>query len=114
MMSDDDEFRKHMAEKWGPEEVTKILETVSEKIPELLESLGNVLYSEENATKYGNAIASFYKSLMDAGMDPDKAFALTEQYMSSLSPMSAIGGMIKGEGGGHGHGRRWAHNHDID
>jgi hypothetical protein len=113
-MSNDDDFGKHMAEKWGPEEVKEILETVSEKIPQLLDSLGNVLYSKENATKYGNAIASFYKSLLDAGMDQDQAFTLTEKYMSSLSPMSAIGGMLHKEGGGHGHGRKGSHHHNHE
>jgi hypothetical protein len=88
---------------WGPEEVKEILDTVSEKIPELLESLGDVLYSKDNAAKYADAIASFYKSLLDAGMSQEQAFELTEKYMSSLSPFQAMGGMFKG--GVHVHDR---------
>ncbi len=88
-------------EDWGPDEVKEILATVSEKIPELLDKISDVLYSKENATKYGDAIASFYKTLIDSGMDPEQAFRLTEKYTSSLSPFSALGGMFKNHKHGH-------------
>lgn len=103
MSHEDDEFGKKMAEQWGPEQIKDILGVVSEKIPDLLERLSDVLYSKDNAAKYGDAIASFYKTLLESGMDPEQAFQLTEKYMSSLSPFSAMGGMFK-EGKGHGHG----------
>ena len=83
----------------SPEDIKEILAVVTEKVPELLEKLSDILYSKENAVKYGEAIATFYKTLIDAGMEKDHAFDLTEKYMSSLSPMSAIGGAFK-----HGHG----------
>ena len=74
----------------SPEDIKEILDVVAEKIPDLLEKLSDILYSQENAVKYGDAVATFYKRLIDAGMEPDQAFALTEKYMSSLSPMSAM------------------------
>jgi hypothetical protein len=55
-----------------------------------------VLYSKDNAAKYADAIASFYKNLVDAGMSQEQAFELTQNYMSSLSPLSAMGGVFKG------------------
>ncbi len=78
----------------SPEDIAEILEVVSEKIPDLLEKLSDILYSKENAEKYGDAVATFYTRLIDAGMEPDQAFKLTERYMSSLSPMSAVGQAI--------------------
>lgn len=102
------EHRKGPGENWGPDEVNKILETVSDKIPELMDKLSDVLYSKDNATKYGDAIASFYKTLIEAGMDPEQAFALTEKYMSSLSPFSAMGNVFKDHG--HGHGSNHCHD----
>ena len=75
----------------SPEDIAEILEVVSEKIPDLLEKLSDILYSKENAEKYGDAVATFYTRLIDAGMEPDQAFELTNKYMSSLSPMSAMG-----------------------
>jgi hypothetical protein len=92
-----DENRKHgmRGEDWGPEEVKEILDVVAEKIPNLLESLSDILYSKENAQKYGDAVAHFYKSLLEAGMTTEQAFELTEKYMSSLSPLASMGGMLK-------------------
>ncbi len=92
-----DEHKKHgkHGEDWGPEEVKEILDVVAEKIPNLLESLSDILYSKENAQKYGDAVAHFYKSLLEAGMTQEQAFELTEKYMSSLSPLASMGGMFK-------------------
>jgi hypothetical protein len=73
------------------EDIKEILDVIAEKIPDLLEKLSDILYSKDNAEKYGDAIATFYTRLIDAGMEPDQAFELTEKYMSSLSPMSAMG-----------------------
>ncbi len=95
----------------SPEDIKEILEVVTEKVPELLEALSDILYSKENAVKYGEAIATFYKTLVDAGMETDQAFELTEKYMSSLSPMSAIGGAINR---GHGEGNGGKFNIKID
>ena len=89
---------------WGPEEVKEILDVVAVKIPDLLEALSDVLYSKDNAAKYGDAIASFYNRLLEAGMSPEQAFSLTEKYMSSLSPFQAMGGMFKGGREGNNHG----------
>ena len=79
---------------WKPEDIKEILDVVAEKVPDLLEKLSDLLYSKENAEKYGDAVATFYTRLIEAGMEPDQAFQLTEKYMSSLSPMSALGGAI--------------------
>ena len=73
-----------------PEQITKILETVSDKIPELLTRLGDVLYSTDQARKFGAAAAVFYKELKGTGMTDAQVFELTRQYMSTLN----IGGMI--------------------
>lgn len=85
----------------NPEDIKEILDVVAEKIPDLLEKLSDILYSQENAVKYGDAVATFYKRLIDAGMEPDQAFELTEKYMSSLSPMAAMGDAFKNRNGKH-------------
>jgi len=85
----------------SPEDIKEILEVVGEKIPTLLEKLSDILYSKENAVKYGDAVATFYQRLVDAGMEPDQAFELTEKYMSSLSPMAAMGDAFKSRNGKH-------------
>ncbi|MFQ6107738.1 MAG: hypothetical protein ACE5QF_09195 [Thermoplasmata archaeon] len=79
------------------EEVKEILEVVSEKIPALLSSLTDVLYGKEQATKYAQAVAGFYKALKESGMTDEQAFELTQAYMSSLNLPGMIGKAIGGK-----------------
>ena len=72
------------------DEVKELLEAFSEKIPTLLNSLTDAIYSKDASAKFGAAVADFYKTLKESGMTDDQAFRLTEQFMSSLY----IGGMI--------------------
>lgn len=73
------------------EEVKEILTVVSEKIPALLNSLADVLYGREQAKKYGEAVAGFYKTLKDSGMTDEQAFDLTQKYMSAMNLGDLIG-----------------------
>jgi len=73
-----------------PEAFSKIMAMVSDRIPELLTKLGDVLYSTDQAKKFGAAAAVFYKELKGTGMTDAQIFELTRQYMSTLN----IGGMI--------------------
>ncbi len=73
-----------------PDDLKEILNTVSEKIPALLNSLTDTIYGKDASAKFGQAVANFYKTLKDSGMTDEQAFKLTEQYMSSLN----LGGMI--------------------
>lgn len=86
------------------EEIKKILDVVSEKIPKLIESLTDILYGEKESAKYGKAVATFYKELVDAGLTNEQAYELTQQYMSSLN----LAGMI-GKAMGEGKGKREIH-----
>ncbi|MFQ5910125.1 MAG: hypothetical protein ACE5IJ_05310 [Thermoplasmata archaeon] len=79
------------------EEVKEILEVVSEKIPALLNSLTDVLYGKDQAAKYAQAVAGFYKTLKESGMTDDQAFSLTQAYMSSLNLPGMIGDAISGK-----------------
>ncbi len=86
------------------EHVKEILEVVSEKIPKLIENLTDILYGEKSSAKFGKAVASFYKELVDSGMTKDQAYELTQQYMSSLNLSGLIGDAVGGGGihkGGH-------------
>ena len=72
------------------EEVKELFEVFSEKLPALLNSLTESIYGKEASAKFGAAVADFYSTLKKSGMTDEKAFKLTEQYMSSLN----LGGMI--------------------
>ena len=77
------------------EELRKIMQTLSETVPGLLESLTKVIYGEKESTEFGKAVANFYKTLVDAGMSSDQAFRLTRDYMSNIS----LGNMMRGMSG---------------
>jgi hypothetical protein len=87
------------------EEVKEILDVVSEKIPKLIENLTDILYGEKSSAKFGKAVASFYKELVDSGMTKD-AYELTQQYMSSLNLSGLIGEAVGGGGKGHKGGHK--------
>jgi hypothetical protein len=88
------------------ENVKEILDVVSEKIPKLIESLTDILYGEKSSAKYGKAVASFYKALVDSGMTNEQAYELTQQYMSSLNLAGLIGDAVGGGGKGHKGGHK--------
>lgn len=84
---------------WDAEEVKKVIEVATDKIPALLNSLTDVLYGREAAAKFGQAVASFYKTLRDSGMTDEQAYKLTEQYMSSLNIGKVFEGGFAGRHG---------------
>lgn len=95
-----------------PEKIKEILNIVSDKIPGLLKELSGVLYSPEQAKQFGLAGATFYKELKAAGMTDDQAYALTQQYMSTMSLGSAVKGFAHHRGGPH-NGSGWERGKEL-
>ncbi len=87
------------------DEVKEILTVVAEKVPALLNSLADVLYGKEQAAKYGQAVAGFYKTLKDSGMTDVQAYELTKQYMSAMNLAGIVGDAMRG---------RKKHREDVD
>ncbi len=96
------------------DDVGEILAAVSEHVPKLLNEITEALFNAEKTEAFAESVAKFYKSMIDAGMDEDKAFELTNKFMDSASP----GGMISkvlgevGDGGGINFGGGGGHSHD--
>ena len=91
-------------------EIKEILEAVSTTVPKLLNEITEALFSAEKSEAFGLAVAKFYKSMVDAGMNEERAFELTEKFMDTSSP----GGMISkvlGESGGLGGINIGGHGH---
>jgi hypothetical protein len=55
-----------------------------------IKDLINETYDPEKAERFGKNVASFYKELVGAGMDPDKAFELTKEYMESVNIVKTL------------------------
>lgn len=79
----------------NPERIKEILAVVSDKVPDLLTKISDVLYGPEQAKKYAKAISIFYKDLKDGGMTEDQAFELTKRYMSTLNIAGTFGDALK-------------------
>ena len=96
------------------QEVSEILAAVSEHVPKLLNEITEALFNAEKTEAFAESVAKFYKSMVDAGMDEEKAFELTQKVMDSSSP----GGMISkvlgevGDSGGINIGNNTKHTHD--
>ena len=76
-----------------PEKIKEILNVVSDRVPELLKKLSDVLYGPDQAKKFGKAAAVFYNELKDTGMSKAEIFDLTRQYMATLNLGNVMGGM---------------------
>jgi len=102
-----------MSEDNDAQEVSEILAAVSEHVPKLLNEITEALFSAEKSEAFGEAVAKFYKSMIDAGMDEEKAFELTQKFMDSSSPGGMISKVLGEVGGGDFNiGGSSGHSHD--
>lgn len=70
--------------KFDVEELREILEVVSTQVPGLLKELRNVLYSKEAAENMAEAVGTFYKKLVEAGIPKEEALDMARGYMINL------------------------------
>ena len=68
----------------APEDIGKMLDVVSDKIPQLLKAVKDLIYSPEAGKEMGQAVGNFYKELVSNGLDTELASNLTRDYMSTL------------------------------
>ncbi|EHR77865.1 hypothetical protein OCC_03247 [Thermococcus litoralis DSM 5473] len=90
-------YQKGKGDEEDIKELQQVLGTVSEHLPKIMDSifgpikeLLNDVYDPEKAEKFGKNVANFYKELVGAGMDPDKAFELTKEYMESMNIIKTL------------------------
>lgn len=80
------------------QEVKEILSVVSTEIPKLLSAISETLFNAEQTGQYAKAVADFYKSLREAGMDDEQAFLLTQQFMDKTNLAAMIQDVLGGKG----------------
>jgi hypothetical protein len=73
-------------------EIAEIFETLSTKLPEMLNGILGALFSPEAAGNMGKAVAEFRKSLIEGGIPEEEAMEMTRKYLGTLTNWS---GMIK-------------------
>lgn len=71
-------------EKGDVEEFREVLDVILDKVPGLLRELRNVLYSKEAAEGMADAVGTFYKKLVEAGIPREEALEMARGYMINL------------------------------
>jgi hypothetical protein len=79
------------------DDLRSVLSAVSDKVPDLLRGLRDVLYSAEAAGNMADAVATFYKKLVEAGIPRDDAMDMTRGYMINLREMFGKKGIQIGD-----------------
>jgi hypothetical protein len=72
------------------EEIGRLLDEVSTKLPKLLEGIQRSYYSPESGMSAGKSIGAFYKELISSGIPQDVALRLTENYMVSFKDLANL------------------------
>jgi len=73
------------------EHLGPLLDTVTEKIPALLRSIRQSIYSEEAGSELGRAAGAFYKELRDSGIAEAEAMEMTRSYLRTMQ--DAVAGL---------------------
>jgi len=71
-------------------EVAEIFETLSSKIPEMLNGILGSLFSVEAASNMGKAVAEFRKNLIEGGIPEEEAMEMTRDYLGTLTSWSKM------------------------
>ncbi len=81
------------------EELKEVMQTLNETVPSLISGIVEAIYNTEDSEKLAKSTANFYKELVDAGMDEDKAYQLTRDFMKSRDITSVIKEVLSDAGG---------------
>ncbi|MEM0048491.1 MAG: hypothetical protein QXF10_09300 [Ignisphaera sp.] len=99
-MGEEKEAKSSLDKHEDIEEVREVLKAVSEFVKEIrepLKDLLNTLLESFSGDRLGREVAAFYKSIVEAGVDPSLAKTLTERFLEErLKPLSSIGNLISG------------------
>jgi hypothetical protein len=72
------------------QEIAELLDAVSDKVPKLLRSIMDLVYTPEAGRQIGQSAGSFYKELVAAGIPADRALQLAEAYLAPLKMLNNL------------------------
>ena len=82
------EVQKEMPE--SPEEIEKILKTVSDMVPTLVKGVLGAIFSPEAGKNMGAAAANFYKEVKAGGLPDDIAVKMTQDYVKTFTDIGSL------------------------
>lgn len=68
--------------------VSEFIGNLANVIPSIVKGVIQGLFSEETGISMGKAVGNFYKGLRDAGIPEDKAVAMADSYLGTLTKWS--------------------------
>lgn len=84
------------------EDLREVLSIVTDQVPDLLRGLRNILYSKEAAENMADAVSTFYKKLVDAGIPKEEAMDMARGYVLNLRELLGSKGINIGNFAGGG------------
>ena len=72
-------------------EIAEVLDAVATKVPALIHSVLEGLYSPQAGKEMGQAVGNLYKELIAAGIPAEEAMKMAKDYMLSLKDIVAAG-----------------------
>ena len=75
------------------DDLRELLETVGEKVPDLLRGLRNLVYSKEAAENMADAVSTFYTKLVAAGIPKEDALDMARGYVLNLRELLGSKGL---------------------
>jgi len=72
------------------EELKEVLSVLSSQVPALIKGIIASVFSEEAGRQMGRAAGAFYKELIEAGMPPETAIKMTENYISAFTNLGEL------------------------
>ncbi len=77
-------------------EVAEILDMVGERLPGLVRTVRDIMFSEEAGRTFGKAVGAFYQELISSGLSSRDALEMSQQYLMTLQ--TAMRGVGHGPG----------------
>lgn len=88
-----------MDDKEDVEELREVMSALNETVPSLISGIVEAIYNTEDSEELAKSTANFYKELVEAGMDEDKAYKLTRDFMKSRDVTSVVQEILSEQGG---------------
>ena len=66
------------------EQVNELFDILDDRLPSILQTLKEVLYSEEAGRQLGKAVGAFYNELLASGIEQVAALEMTRDYMGGM------------------------------
>ena len=76
-------------------ELKEVLDTVSEKIPNLIKGILETIYSPQSGKQVGETIGNLYKELINSGMPKEDAIEISKDYLKFIKEFKDFNGEFK-------------------